>query len=65
MSDLERIKSKFQKIDSGRWWGDDYDVRFYLVNILKKIQKSIIVDIGVVRYNLPLFSKTVFISFNI
>jgi len=46
MSDLERIKSKFQKIDSGRWWGDDYDVRFYLVNILKKIQKSIIVDIG-------------------
>lgn len=46
MSDLERIKSKFQKIDSGRWWGDDYDVRFFLVNILKKIQKSIIVDIG-------------------
>jgi len=46
MSDLERIKSKFQKIDSVRWWGDDYDVRFFLVNILKKIQKSIIVDIG-------------------
>ena len=46
MSDLERIKSKFQKIDSSRWWGDDYDVRFYLTRMIKKIKKSVIVDIG-------------------
>ncbi|RZD48781.1 MAG: hypothetical protein CXT78_00655 [Thaumarchaeota archaeon] len=46
MSDLERIKSKFQKIDSRRWWGDDNDVRFFLLNILKKIENSIIIDIG-------------------
>ena len=46
MSDLERIKSKFQKIDSKRWWGDEYDVRFFLVNVLKKIQNSIVIDIG-------------------
>lgn len=46
MSDLERIKSKFQKIDSRRWWGDDNDVRFFLLNTLKKIENSIIIDIG-------------------
>ena len=46
MSNLERIKSKFQKIDSRKWWGDDNDVRFFLLNILKKIENSIIIDIG-------------------
>ncbi len=46
MSDLERIKSKFQKIDSRKWWGDDNDVRFFLLNTLKKIENSIIIDIG-------------------
>jgi hypothetical protein len=46
MSDLKRIKSKFQKIDSRRWWGDDNDVRFFLLNKLKKIENSITIDIG-------------------
>ena len=46
MSDLERIKSKFQKIDSRKWWGDDNDVRFFLLNKLKKIENSITIDIG-------------------
>ena len=46
MSDLERIKLKFQKIDARKWWGDDNDVRFFLLNKLKKIENSIIIDIG-------------------
>lgn len=46
MSDLEIIKSKFQKIDSKRWWGDDFDVRFFLINMLKKIEGSIVLDLG-------------------
>ena len=41
LPDLDRIKSKFQKIDSGRWWGDDFDVRFLLVNILKKSKNQL------------------------
>ena len=46
MSELEVIKTKFQKIDSRRWWGDDFDVRFFLVNILKKIERATVLDIG-------------------
>lgn len=46
MSELKVIKTKFQKIDSKRWWGDDFDVRFFLLNILKKIERSTVLDIG-------------------
>lgn len=40
MSELETIKRKFQKIDSKRWWGDDFDVRFFLMNKLKKYKNQ-------------------------
>ena len=45
-SEFSRIKQKIQNIDPLRWWGDDYDVRFYLVNQLKKIKNQKILDIG-------------------
>ena len=45
-SEFSRIKQKIQNIDPIRWWGDDYDVRFYLVKQLKKIKNQKILDIG-------------------
>jgi len=29
-----------------RWWGDDFDVRFYLISRIKYFQKKIILDVG-------------------
>ena len=45
-SEFKRIKEKILTIDSKRWWGDDYDVRFYLVHQLHKINNKIILDVG-------------------
>jgi len=46
ISEQQRIKNKIKKIDSKCWWGDDFDVRFYLINKLKSFQKKIVLDIG-------------------
>ena len=46
MSERDRIKSKIQYIDASKWWGDDFDVRFFLISQIKKIQKSCVLDIG-------------------
>lgn len=43
---LKTIKEKFLDIDSTRYWGDDFDVRFYLVSQLKKNQNKKILDVG-------------------
>ena len=45
-SEFKRIKEKIQNMDPLRWWGDDYDVRFYLVSKIKKINHKKILDIG-------------------
>lgn len=45
-SEFKRIKQKIQNMDPLRWWGDDFDVRFYLVYKLKKIKNKKILDIG-------------------
>ena len=45
-SEFKRIKEKILEIDPTRWWGDDYDVRFYLVHELHKIKNKIILDVG-------------------
>lgn len=45
-SEFKRIKQKIQKIDPVCWWGDDFDVRFYLVSKIKKINRQTILDIG-------------------
>ena len=46
LSERNRIKSKIQYIDASKWWGDNFDVRFFLISQLKKIQKSAVLDIG-------------------
>jgi ubiquinone/menaquinone biosynthesis C-methylase UbiE len=44
--DLERIKKKFGIIDSKLYWGDDFDVRFYLISRFSKIKNKTILDVG-------------------
>jgi ubiquinone/menaquinone biosynthesis C-methylase UbiE len=46
LSERDRIKTKIQNINKKRWWGDDFDVRFYLISKLKKIKQKKILDIG-------------------
>ena len=45
-SDLKRIKKKFDIINSKLYWGDDFDVRFYLISKFSKIKNKTILDIG-------------------
>jgi len=44
--DHNRIKSKIQNIDVNRWWGDDFDVRFYLISQLESLNRKIVLDVG-------------------
>jgi len=46
MNNVHRIKEKIKSIDPTSWWGDDYDVRFYLISKLKKIKQKSILDVG-------------------
>ena len=46
LAEQQRIKNKIKRIDSLCWWGDDFDVRFYLINKLKSVQKKIVLDVG-------------------
>ena len=41
-----QIKEKFDSSDSKRYWGDDFDVRFYLISNLKRLENKSILDIG-------------------
>jgi ubiquinone/menaquinone biosynthesis C-methylase UbiE len=41
-----RIKKKILEIDSTKYWGDDFDVRYYLISNLKKLRKKYVIDIG-------------------
>jgi len=45
-SEFKRIKEKIIDIDHTKYWGDDFDVRFYLISILKELKKKKIIDIG-------------------
>jgi ubiquinone/menaquinone biosynthesis C-methylase UbiE len=45
-SEITRIKKKFAIVNSRLFWGDDYDVRFYLLSKLKQIRNSVILDVG-------------------
>lgn len=46
LSELRRIKTKIQSINPQRWWGDDFDVRFYLISRLKEFNGLKILDVG-------------------
>lgn len=45
-SEFRRLKNKILDIDSTKYWGDDFDVRFLLISNLKKIKNKIVLDVG-------------------
>ena len=45
-NDLDRIKGKFELINSKAYWGDDYDVRYYLISKFQGIKNKKILDLG-------------------
>ncbi len=46
MNERNRIKSKILKYNADRWWGDDFDVRFFLISKIKELQNKRILDLG-------------------
>lgn len=46
VSEQSRIKSKILSINPGKWWGNDFDIRFYLISKLQNIENKKILDIG-------------------
>jgi len=46
MSKLKNLKEKMIEINASRWWGDDFDVRFYLISRLLVIKNKTILDLG-------------------
>lgn len=46
ISEQSRIKSKILSINPKKWWGDDFDIRFYLISKLQNLENKKILDIG-------------------
>lgn len=48
MTDTEftRLKNKILLLQPSKYWGDDFDVRYYVVSKLKKIRNQSILDAG-------------------
>jgi len=45
-SEFFRIKQKMINLDPKKYWGDDFDIRFYLISKLKTIERKKILDLG-------------------
>lgn len=43
---IQNIKNEIIKIDPKRWWGDDFDIRFYLISKLSNESNKKILDVG-------------------
>ena len=43
---ITRIKEKFNSIKPKNYWGDDFDVRYFLISKINKVRDSVIMDIG-------------------
>ena len=43
---MQQIKNEILDIDPKKWWGDDFDVRYYLISKLVKIKTKKILDVG-------------------
>ncbi len=46
MPEVDRIKKKIYEHDSKKWWGDDFDVRFYLISKIINLKNKSILDVG-------------------
>lgn len=45
-NERKRVKKKILQTAPTRWWGDDFDVRFYLISKLSMIKNSTVLDVG-------------------
>ncbi len=45
-AELARIKNKVLSIDPSKYWGDDFDVRYYAITRLEGIHGKLILDAG-------------------
>ena len=45
-SDLVKIKQKFNSLSPKSYWGDDFDVRFYLISRFSEIKNKNVLDVG-------------------
>jgi len=45
-SEFLRIKQKIVKIEPTRYWGDDFDVRFYVASQITNLKNKSILDVG-------------------
>ena len=45
-SERDRIKEKIISVNPSKWWGDDFDVRFFLLSKLKLCKNKKILDLG-------------------
>ena len=45
-NEIYRIKQKIMKSDPSKFWGDEFDIRFYLISKLKDINNCRILDVG-------------------
>lgn len=45
-SEQNRIKSKILSTNPEKWWGDDFDSRFYLISKIQNIKEKKILDLG-------------------
>jgi len=44
--DRKKIILKIKQLNAKNWWGDEFDVRFYLISKIKLIKNKSILDIG-------------------
>lgn len=44
--DIKKIKREIITIDPKKWWGDDFDVRFFLISKIVNLENKKILDVG-------------------
>ena len=46
MENLSKLRKKIIAYNPEKWWGDDFDVRFYMISKVKDLRDKKILDIG-------------------
>ena len=45
-TEFKRIKQRILSVDPAKYWGDDFDVRYYAISKLKETKNQLILDAG-------------------
>lgn len=46
LSEINRIKKRIRSIDPTKYWGDDFDVRYYVISKLEDLREKYVLDVG-------------------